>query len=115
MGQGAGGAGCHRTHQWRPWADLLSWCSAVPAASGVRYPDALRAFTSLLVVSQSLIMVALKEPPEFLLGQRPWSLESAVQNISGSKWIQHVLISSSVKLSSPGIRTPTMLVAQSDN
>lgn len=46
-------------------ADLRLWCWAALAASGLHYTEALRAFTSWLIISQLLIVVAFKELPKF--------------------------------------------------
>lgn len=91
--------------QRRRRTDLLSWLPAEPAAPGASYVDALWARTSRPIISQLLITVAFQEPPESLLDLSPRSLESAVQNVSGSKWVQYVVITFSVKV---------LLVAQSD-
>lgn len=91
--------------QRRRRTDLLSWLPAEPAAPGASYVDALWARTSRPIISQLLITVAFQEPPESLLDLSPRSLESAVQNISGSKWVQCIVITFSVKV---------LLVAQSD-
>lgn len=52
-------------HQWRLKTDLPFWCLTVLAASGLCYTEALRAFTSWLIINQLLIVVALKELPKF--------------------------------------------------
>ena len=93
------------TRQRRRRADLLSRHPAEPAASAACYVDALWAFTSWLIISQLLVMVAFQELPESLLDLSSRSLESAVQSVSGSKWVQRILITFSVKVP---------LVAQSD-
>ena len=61
----ADGADEERHHQRRPRTDPRFWRSAVPAASGLCYTEASRAFTSWLTINQFLIAVAFKELPQF--------------------------------------------------
>lgn len=110
-----GGVAARTARRWGRSTGFLHLGAPGATASGVRYTDALRAFTSWLIISHLLIMAAFKGLPDFPLDQSPCSLENTVENIPGSEWIQHVRIALSIGMLFPVTGTPNMLMAQSEN